>query len=194
MAGADDDFLTITQVPGKGILEFNWDSQIIHAEGGINELTAQELINAVREAEAATGTINYTKVANASGKDPLTGSISIGITVTLLEDWKIYSDKSSGFFTVSGGNIIRHDATSPFVTNPAITYQQILIQGGVIAQTNGGSGLSVDEHNKLMSIPDAPTVASNVWNTGLTSQTWSANTFATWVKSLLTRLQFIAGA
>lgn len=189
----DDGFKLLVDIPGKDFIVFNYTSQIIRVPSTISVLTAQELIDAIREAESYDGGMLFNKIANATGKDALSGSVLIGITLTLLENWKILSDKTSGFFTVQDGNIIRHDATTPFAPNNYITYQQILIQGGVIANTNTGSGLSTDEHNKLMGLPSALETGEAVWTTG-TTITLPGNSFGTWIKGLLTRLQFIGGS
>ena len=181
-------------IPGKGNLTFKYFDQEIWAESIISFITAQELIDGIREAEEVINDgINFTQIALAAGKDALTRSISIGITVTLLENWKIYSQKTSGAFTVQDGNIIRHDATVPFKNNPGITYQQILTQSAVVATISTGSGLSVDEHNKLMGLPTSGDISAQVWATPTSSETTSG-TFGTWIKSLLTKLQFIAGS
>lgn len=188
-----DTGFTLITVPGKGDLIFNWTSQIIEVPSTVSVITAQELVNSCREAETSEQGILYTKIINAVGKDQLSGSILIGITVTLLENWKILSNKTSGFFTLLDGNIITHDASTPFADNNGITYQTILIQGGVIAQTSGGSGLSTAEHNQLMSLPTAIETGEAVWTTG-TTITLPGNSFGIWVKNLLTRIQYIAGS
>jgi hypothetical protein len=180
-------------VPGKGDLCFYWVDQEIWASNTISTLTAQELIDAIRTVEDSTIGITNTKIADAAGKDSLGGDIYIGITLTLLENWVIYSEKTSGFFTIRDGNIIRHDATTPFKSNTSITYQQVLIQGGVITQTNAGSGLSTEEHNQLMGLSTATATALEVWNTGTAAQTWSVSSFATRILNLLTKNSFISG-
>jgi hypothetical protein len=180
-------------IPGKGDLKFYWVDQEIWAENTISTITAQELIDCIREVEDTVRGISNGSIANAAGKDDLGGDIATAITLTLLENWVIYSEKSSGFFTVKGGNIIRHDATTPFKSNVNVTYQQILFQGGVIATTNAGSGLSTDEHNQLMSLSTATDTALEVWNTGTAAQSWSVSSFATRILNLLTRNQFISG-
>lgn len=156
-------------------------------------LTAQELIDAIRDMEDEPRGILHGSIANAAGKDDLGGGVYTAVTLTLLENWVIYSEKSSGFFTIKDGNIIRHDATTPFKSNVNITYQQILFQGGVIATVNSGSGLSVDEHNQLMSLNTAAETALEVWDTGTAAAAWSVSSFATRVMNLLTRNQFISG-
>jgi len=177
-------------VAGKGLLTFLFVDQIISCQNTISVLTAQELIDAIRTVEDSTVGFNYPKIANAAGKDALTGSIAIGITLTLLEGWTIYSQKSSGFFTIQDGNIIRHDATTPFYPNGAITYQQILIQGGVITTVAGGSGLSSEESAKLLSLPSASDTASSVW-TSPTATSWGVGSLGEWVKGLLSKNFFV---
>ena len=185
---------SIYTVAGKGNLCFYWVDQEIWAAVTIDDITAQELIDAIRTVEDSKVGLNYTKIATAAGKDELSTGIATAVTVTLLENWKIYSEKSSGYFTIKDGNIIRHDATTPFKANTSITYQQILFQGGVIATVNSGSGLSSEEHNQLMTLNTASETALEVWNTGTNATTWSVTSFATRILNLLTRNQYISGS
>jgi hypothetical protein len=181
-------------IPGKGDLKFYWIDQEIWADSTTLSVTAQELIDAIRTVEDTPCGLLYPSIANAAGKDDLGGDVATAITLTLLDNWVIYSERGSGFFTVKDGNIIRHDATTPFKSNINITYQQVLFQGGVITTVNAGSGLSTDEHNQLMSLSPASETAEQVWNTGTSAVSWSASSFATRVLNLLTRNQFISGS
>jgi hypothetical protein len=180
----------ITTIPGKGLVTFLFDSQIISCQNTINTLTAQELLNALREAEDSTVGLGYTKIADATGKDPLSLTVAVGITLTLLENWTVYSQKSSGIFTLENGNIIRHDATTPFYPNTNVVYQSMLIQGGVIAVISSGSGLSPEESAKLLGLPSASDNASQVWSSS-TATSWGLNTFGEWVKGLLSKNFFV---
>lgn len=184
---------TPIEISGKGELKFYWVDQEIHAESTISTLTAQELLDAIREVEDSQPGVDYTKIANAAGKEALGGDVYVGITLTLLENWVIYSEKTSGFFTIKDGNIVRHDATTPFKANSLITYQQILVQGGVISTVNSGSGLSTDEHNQLMSLNTGAETATEVWSAGTTAS-FPDNSFATKIFNLLTKGQFISGS
>lgn len=181
-------------VPGKGDLKFYWVDKEIWADNAITTLTAQELIDAIREVEDSPIGILSPYIANATGKDTLGGDVATAITLTILDNWLIYSERGSGFFTIKDGNIVRHDATTPFKANVNITYQQVLFQGGVITTINSGSGLSTDEHNQLMSLSPASETAEQVWNTGTNAVAWTASSFATKVMNLLTRNQFISGS
>lgn len=184
---------TTYTVSGKGDLKFYWDNQEIYADTFIDDITAQELLDAIREVEDSPRGILHGKIADAAGKEDLGGGIAVGITLTLLESWVIYSEKSSGFFTVKDGNIIRHDATTPFKANGSITYQQILIQGATIVTVNSGSGLSTAEHDQLFALSDKTDIATEVWSTG-TSTDFGDNSFGTRIKKLLTLNQFFAGS
>jgi hypothetical protein len=169
----------IIEVPDKGLLTFLYEEQIISVEDTITSLTAQELINAIREAEECVIGELHTKIATADGKTSLGSGVQTGITVILLEGWVIYSTLSSGRFTLEGGNVVRHDATTPFEPNTNITYTQVLVQGAVIATPTVTTAVASD-------------IANAVWNTELTAQSWSASSFGTWVKGLLSKLFYTA--
>ena len=177
-------------VPAKGILTFLLADQIISCQNTISVLTAQELLDACRTVEDSVVGMQFGTVAYAAGKTDLSASIQVGITVTLLENWTIYSQKTSGSFTIQDGNIVRWDATTPFYPNTLCTYQQILIQGGVITTVSGGSGLSPSESAKLMGLPSATDVATETWNTQ-TSTITAIGRFGKWVKELLAKTFFV---
>lgn len=184
---------TLYNISGKGDLKFYWTDQEIYVDNTMDDISAQELIDGIRTVEDSTRGILHGKIANATGKDDLGGGISVGITLTLQESWVLYSEKSSGFFTIKNGNILRHDATTPFKANTSITYQQILVQGATIVTVNSGSGLSAEEHNKLIGLPQEATIADEVWTSGTTSD-YGDNSFGTRITKLLTLNQFFAGS
>ena len=79
--------------------------------------------------------------------------IQVGITVQLLGNWVIYSEKDSGVFRVLGGNLVQVGGGDPFAPNPDLTYVNILSAASTVVSVSSGSGLSTEEHNKLMSVP-----------------------------------------
>jgi hypothetical protein len=115
----------------------------IHVADTVDFLTAQDLINACRQAEATTLGMGYPSVAAASGKNVLGVGVATGLTVELQSSWKIYTQKVSGVFTIGDGNIIKSDGSSPFVENAAVTYIQSLSAAAtVVTSGGGGSGAS----------------------------------------------------
>lgn len=109
-------------------LSFDFATERIHTLD--DAVSAQTLIDGCRDAEASSVGIAYPQIASGEGKAPL-GGAETGIVVKLLGGWKILSDKTDGSLSVSGGSVVRHDATSIFAANPLVQYENVLSQAGV---------------------------------------------------------------
>lgn len=112
----------------------------IHVENSINDLLVQDLLDAIRAAEDSIEGTTFGQIAAASGKETLGSGVTVGLTVQLLGDWKVYSTKSTGVFTVLGGNLVTEDGSSPFRPNNLITYVNVLSAAATIVTTEGGGG------------------------------------------------------
>lgn len=135
-------------VPTKGDLEFNFTNSVITAENTINDLTAQELANAIRYAEEELLAMSFDSIAKMAGKSDLGSSVVTGIVIELL-GWKIVSGKSSGSFTLKDGTITETSSgTEVFDINTLVSQINLATVGGIITST--GSGLSTEEHSQLM--------------------------------------------
>ena len=139
-------------------IEIDFTNQEINIGSAFDELEVQEINDAIREAEATAVGCAFPRIIDTSGKEnlDLDSGVSVGITLELLDDWKVYSEKTSGTFKVWGGNLLRSDGEDPFKANTLITYIAILSAASTLVQVSTGSGLSTEEHNKLMGIPSNP--------------------------------------
>ena len=138
-----------------GYINFDFTNQEINVSSDYDKIEIQELNDVIREAEAAFIGLSFAKICDTSGKEVLdvdTG-VSVGITLELLDDWKVYSEKSSGIFKVYGGNLLRSDGGDPFKPNTLITYVVINSAASTIVSVSTGSGLSTEEHNRLFTLP-----------------------------------------
>lgn len=137
---------------------FDFEDEVISCAASTTILDAQELVNACRAAEEAAIGITYAPICEASGKnylDEQTG-VRVGITVEFLGDWQIYSQKTSGKFIVTGGNVLQGGPNlggDPFRPNPLVNYISIQSAASTIVSVSTGSGLSAEEHNRLMALP-----------------------------------------
>lgn len=140
-----------------GDMIFDFVDQIIYCENTINVLDMQGLINGCREAECSEVGVEFPIICRASGKNNLdtnTG-VQIGITLELLGDWRIYSQKTSGKFVATAGNLIQGGPNrdgDPFEPNNLVNYISIQSAASTIVNVSTGSGLSNEEHVKLMSL------------------------------------------
>lgn len=125
-------------------------------------LTIQSLINAIRTEEASERGIVYDQIATAAGKDDLGGSVSVGITVSLLSTWKL--DFASGSYqaTVTGGNLsdalnrINNTGSPQVLVNSSAAGTLVAVGSGVTAQDK------TDIANAVRSLAESDPFAANV--------------------------------
>ena len=139
-----------------GDITFDFTTQIISCENTIDTLSIQELVDGCREAEYSAEGIAFPKICNASGKDYLDvdNGVQVGITIVLLDGWVVYTERNTGVFKVTGGNLVQVSGGDPFEPNPLVTYVNIQSAASTVVSVSSGSGLSTAEHNKLMGLPD----------------------------------------
>lgn len=111
-----------------------------------NDVTVQELVNAIRAAEDSPVGINYPGVADLSGKEDLGGSVYVGITMKLL-NWKLRfpGRGSPTVCTVTKGNVVAVDGAGDAMD--AIEYASNAT--AVIAQSTSaaivGGGVTLED-------------------------------------------------
>jgi len=98
-------------------------------------LTMQVLINTIREEEASERGIAYDQIADATGKDTLSGGVMTGITVNLRSTWLIEFTAGSYQALVTDGNLA--DALSRIYNTG---FPQVLINSSAAATVIYGEG------------------------------------------------------
>ena len=82
-------------------------------------VTIQELVNAIRDYEDELSFLDYGHIANATGKQSLGGGAQVGITLELINDWRIQFETPGAPPTITvyvrGGNLV---ATNSYSNNP----------------------------------------------------------------------------
>jgi len=150
-------------IPDKGDVFFSFEDKLITADNTIDEITAQELANAIRDAEDDLLGQHFDKIADMAGKTAIGGDVATGIIIELL-GWSIVSAKTSGSFTLKDGTIIGTGvAGDVFSANENVSQVNLMTQAGVITTTVGGSGLSTEEHGWLSDVKDK---TSRIQDTG----------------------------
>ncbi len=110
-------------------LLFDFYNKIITVPIADNSLDLQFLIDEIRGAEhnLAPG-MAYSKIADAYGKQDLGGGLKVGITVVLLDGWRVAFAARPGPSTVSvtitGGNFVGEAGANPISPTP---YTQVTI-------------------------------------------------------------------
>lgn len=99
-------------------LLFDFPAQIITVPLPDTTLDLQYLINSIRDAEDdITPGMSYSKIADAFGKQDLGGGVKVGITVVLLNGWRVMFAARPGPDTVSvsitGGNFVGEAGANP---------------------------------------------------------------------------------
>ncbi len=139
-------------VPAKGDLEFDFTNKVMTAKTGIDILTAQELVNAQREAEAELLGLRFDVVANISGKVTIEGVTATGIVNEFI-DWFIVSGKSTGSLIIKTGTTVKSGAGGEiFDPNNLVSQINILEVNGTVVSIGSG----VTDQDKL-------DIADKVW-------------------------------
>lgn len=111
-------------------LTFFKTEKVIQVDSPQTTVTCQDLINQIRLYEENLNNLDYGHIANAYGKQALGGGSYIGITLELVNDWRIAFEARSGpdtiACTVSGGNLV---AINQYGNNPlkATAFTQVNI-------------------------------------------------------------------
>jgi hypothetical protein len=137
---------------------FNYHTQIIDITAPQVTVQAQELMNQIRQAEFDNIGLAYPKIADATGKEDLGGGVVTGITIYLYPNWQIRFWEGTYTAKFEGGNLLGGLNDEPFAYVPGV--QIIVVQSASSTLVYGTGGLTLEEHNKLMtgldvSIPDA---------------------------------------
>lgn len=134
-------------------ITFNHATQRIGITAPTTSLTMQELIDAIRIEEYTALGIAFPKIANASGKDQLGGSVQVGITISLLENWQLEPYPGNYTLVIGGGNLVQATTNDPiaFVAGgPQVELTQSV--SASIVSVNTGSGLDTDQDARLTRI------------------------------------------
>jgi hypothetical protein len=130
-------------------LTFDFLDSFIEVGGGQTEVDVQDLIDAIREAEATETGIAYGRIASASGKESLGGAVAVGITVELEDPWQLHFETGSYIAKVSGGNLVGGPGGDPIAYSAGV--QVLLIQSAASTVIEvGESGLTPEESAALL--------------------------------------------
>lgn len=128
-------------------LLFDFPAKIITIPAPDVTLDLQFLINSIRDAEDDLSPgMSYPKIADAFGKQDLGGGVTVGITVVLLDGWRIKFEDRPGpatiSTTVSGGNFVGEAGANPIA--PA-TFVQV-----TVAQSTSASIITPQSDTNLV--------------------------------------------
>lgn len=120
---------------------FDFDTEVICTDASTSKLDADSLHEAAREAETSEMGIVFPQIIATSGKVTLDDESETGLNVVMQNNWLICTDKTSGLFTVSGGNVVSDiSGVEIFAPNPTVDTQNNTSQAGVRVLAGNGSG------------------------------------------------------
>ncbi|TET41496.1 MAG: hypothetical protein E3J60_04510, partial [Dehalococcoidia bacterium] len=135
-------------------LVFDEIDRTIVIEAPQTEVAIQDLINAIRDWEDELVNLDEPSLANASGKQNLGGGVLVGITLELINNWRVQFEGRLGpdyvSCRISGGNLV---ATNDYDDNPIkpSAFTQIYIaQSSSATSIEAGGALTDEEHDQLM--------------------------------------------
>ena len=111
-------------------LTFFKNEKVIQVDDPQTALTIQDVHDQIRNYEAELINLDLATIANAYGKQPLGGGAYVGITLELINDWRIAFEARPGPDTIlcmiSGGNLV---AINQYNNNPIkpTAYTQVVI-------------------------------------------------------------------
>jgi hypothetical protein len=152
---------------------FDFEAQIIDITTPQQTVVVQDLLDEIREAEYSILGMGYPKIADATGKDDLGGGVTTGITLSLVPDWQVRFYEGSYTASVTGGNLVGGLSGNPIAFTAGV--QVLLVQSAASTLVSGGSALTTEEHDKLMTGLDT-TIPSGVWEEILASHLTAGTT------------------
>jgi len=142
--------------------QFDGPNKIIQATIGTVLIEVADLYSRWKDWLATDDNAKYLPALSVVGGDPIPSGY-LGSTFFLENGWKIRPDAVSHTLTVSG-NLFTRDGSAPVIAASG-SYNVLVVMtvSNLIDTLAVGSGMSVDEHNKLMAVPTAPQNADAVW-------------------------------
>lgn len=128
-------------------LTFFKSEKVIQVDSPQTSVTCQDLLNQIRLYEENLNNLDYPLIANAYGKQALGGGSYIGITLELVNDWRIAFEARSGpdtvLCTVSGGNLVAINQYSDSPIKPTAFTQINIAQSSspTIIQADANYGM-----------------------------------------------------
>lgn len=176
-------------------VSFDGSSRIINVTqvpvGGYIDLDVKaDLYSDWKEWVLQNDNSKFPMAMSAVGGDPLPGSKVLGSTFFLTNSWRIRPYEENHVLRVDG-NLYRDDGSSPFVYTLGSHNVMVINTVSAISETTvvttGGSALTQQEHDKLLSLSDGTTVANNVWDETQSGHV-SVGTFGKYLDSQISQI------
>jgi len=118
-------------------LTFDPVAKLMTVDAPDTEITIQELHNLCVDYEDELVNLATDRIVSSAGKEPLGGGVSVGITLTLINDWQLAFEARSGptyiQCQVSGGNLVADNVNGAIYPT---AFTQVLITASSSATTS----------------------------------------------------------
>lgn len=138
------------------MITFNGVTKVISFDTSTTSVDVQDIYSRWVDWILTSDNSKYLPAIRAIGGDPLPGGKALGLTYFLLNGWKIKPYEESHTLTVNG-NLYSEDGSNPFIDTVG-DYQVMVISSVsnlVDSVSSGSSGLTTEEHDKLMGMSDS---------------------------------------
>jgi hypothetical protein len=128
----------------------DWGNKHITEDTGSTvSVSCQEIIDYVRAQEASQQGITFDQIIDGSGKQSLGGSVSVGITIELLDDWQMkFAPGSDYVATISGGNLVGGLSGDPVAYTSGM--QVLILQSAASTTVAVGSGVTQQDKDDII--------------------------------------------
>jgi hypothetical protein len=113
-------------------LTFLKNDKVIQVDSPQIEVTIQDLVNQIRDYEDEMDNLAVDQICNAYGKQPIGATEFVGITLVLINDWRIAFEARPGsetiLCTVRGGNLVAENIYDNNPIKPTAFTQVVISQ------------------------------------------------------------------
>ena len=153
---------------------YDFANRIIGITEAQADVSVIGLLSDIREAEASLQGICYGQIASASGGEPLGGSVSVGVTVNLLDDWQVQFATGNYIAKISGGNLVGGCGGDPVAYSMGVQVLLLQSAASTVVLQSTGSGLSAEQDATLTAALQAAQAANTEAAKGRKMQTKKA--------------------
>lgn len=173
---------------------FDKSNKLVIVDLPDKEVTCQEIVNAVRNWSDNQGNMEVETFMFPSGKESLDQETSVGITVRFVvwklkfadrADWEICTIRGGNFIGETIGGVAQYPIESANYVNALIAQSS-----SATAIATGGSALTSEEHNKLITGLDA-SIPDNVWDE-LKSEHTTADTYGDYLDQKISTISGVS--
>ena len=150
---------------------YDFTNKIIGISEAQADVSVIGLLSDIREAEASEIGICYGQIASASGGESLGGSVSVGVTVNLLDDWQVQFATGNYIAKISGGNLVGGLGGDPVAYSMGVQVLLLQSAASTVVLQSTGSGLSAEQDATLTAALQAAQAANTEATKGRKMQT-----------------------